>query len=74
MFLDWIYFGRSDVVDSLVTTGLTEDTLEPLLSLLRLGDQFCINGLRCYAEAKISELLSRHLCHKNLEEIPGIMV
>ena len=61
------------MVDSLVTRGLTEDTLEPLLSLLKLGDQFCIDRLRCYAEVKISELLSRHLCHENLAEIPGIL-
>ena len=59
------------MVDSLVTSGLTEDTLEPLLSLLKLGDQFCIDRLSCYAEAKISELLSRHLCRENLVEMPG---
>lgn len=74
MFLDWIYAGRSDTADSMVTGGLTGETLEPLVSLLKLGDQFCIDRLRCYAEAKISELLSRHLCRENLEEIPGISI
>ena len=71
MFLDWIYFGRSDSVDAMMVKGLKDETIEPLLSLLKLGDEYCIDGLIRYTEAKISELMSRHMCAEYLSELPG---
>ena len=71
MFLDWIYFGRSDSVDALMAKGFNGETTEPILSLLKLGDEYCIEDLIRYAEAKFSELLSRHLCGEYLDELPG---
>ena len=72
MFLDWIYFGKSDSVDALMAKGLDGETIEPLLSLLKLGDEYCIEDLIRYAEAKISELLSKHLQAEYLDELPGM--
>ena len=72
MFLDWIYFGRSDSVDALMAKGLDGETIEPLFSLLKLGDEYCIEDLIRYAEAKISELLSKHLHAEYMDELPGM--
>ena len=72
MFLDWIYFGKSNSVDALMAKGLDGETIEPLLSLLKLGDEYCIEDLIRYAEAKISELLSKHLQAEYLDELPGM--
>lgn len=73
IFLDWIYFGRSHSVDTMMTKGLKDETIEPILSLLKLGDEYCIEDLIRYAEGKFSELLSRHMYPEYLDELPGIL-
>jgi len=70
--LDWIYFGRSDLVDAMMAKGLKDETTEPIFSLLKLGDEYCIEGLTRYAEAKFSDLMSRHMCAEYLGELPGM--
>lgn len=51
--------------------GLKDESIEPILSLLKLGDEYCIESLIRYAEAKFSELLSRHMYPEYLDELPG---
>ena len=51
--------------------GLKDESTEPILSLLKLGDEYCIESLISYAEAKFSELLSRHVYPEYLDELPG---
>ena len=51
--------------------GLQDETIKLILSLLKMGDEYCIEGLTRYAEAKFSELLSRHMYTEYLDELPG---
>lgn len=57
----------------MMAEGLNDETVDPILSLLKLGDEYCIEGLIRYAEAKFSELLSRHMYAEYLDELPGIL-
>lgn len=58
-------------MDTLMTKGLKDESIELILTLLKLGDEYCIEGLIRYAEAKFSELLSRHMYPEYLDELPG---
>ena len=61
-------------MDAMMATGLNDETIAAVVSLLKLGDEYCIENLIRYAESKISELLSRHMYTEYLDELPGIRI